>query len=439
MASLFISYSHSDKQFAEKLAQDLKAYGIKVWIDEAEIKIGDSLIRKIREGIDRTEYFGVILSKASVQSEWVQTELDVAMNQQIEGKKVKVLPFLVEDCKLPGFLRGKLYADFRDDRNYSLNISKILQRLIVEDEVKIKIEGLIQVLKTIAKRGNIVGWDFLTFLVDVFGVDPMDMMYAGKYENKPLILDKKYISDIKELIKAYLNDTLHFRALQKGWGFDCIIMVSDRECMIMKNEALLMIYPVENLPTQFFSRKIFHVTGKIRLLTEILLIKQGYFFGFPFGLPAGAMSRGGMWLLYNNNEMVICNVYTKLHTFDYNGTISCLYFMNDNGVSIVCYGNLLGSTTEIFRPVDLYLEAIKRVQKTANKKVNKLIIVPDSGFLKLNINSKLEVINTFSNYMRKGVEIDTEIIVMDEEEIVKRLKEFGISYLCDDIKYKYDD
>src|SRR5688500_15790467 len=103
-SSIFLSHSHKDKRFARRLAGDLVRWGVRVWIDEAEILVGDSLIAKIRDGLDQMEYVGAILSPDAVASRWVQEELDVAMNQQIGGRRVKVLPLVCRRCELPGFL-----------------------------------------------------------------------------------------------------------------------------------------------------------------------------------------------------------------------------------------------------------------------------------------------------------------------------------------------
>ena len=40
-------------------------FGHSVWIDEAEINIGDSLIGKIREGLDEVDFVAAVLSKHS--------------------------------------------------------------------------------------------------------------------------------------------------------------------------------------------------------------------------------------------------------------------------------------------------------------------------------------------------------------------------------------
>ena len=129
MTSIFLSHSHADKPFVNKLAEDLRKSGYYVWTDDAEIKVGDSLIQKIREGIDKVAYVGAVISSNSVESEWVKKELDIAMNQEIEGKNIKVLPLLFGDVELPGFLKGKKYADFRDKQLYNKSLGEIKKRL----------------------------------------------------------------------------------------------------------------------------------------------------------------------------------------------------------------------------------------------------------------------------------------------------------------------
>lgn len=130
--SIFLSHSHFDKQFVRHLTEDLTRNGVKVWLDEAEMGIGDSLIEKIREGIDSMDYLGAVISQHSVKSPWVRREIDVAMNQEIEGRRLKVLPILIDDCDLPGFLLGKIYADFRKPEKYNESLEALLQRFGIE-------------------------------------------------------------------------------------------------------------------------------------------------------------------------------------------------------------------------------------------------------------------------------------------------------------------
>jgi hypothetical protein len=129
VSSVFLSHNHKDKPFVRRLAADLRRNGHIVWIDEAEIEIGDSLVEKIRDGIDKVDYVAAILSNASLDSEWVKKELDIATNIEIEKKKVVVLPIVVEDVELPGFLKGKFYGDFKDNGNYENSLALLLRKL----------------------------------------------------------------------------------------------------------------------------------------------------------------------------------------------------------------------------------------------------------------------------------------------------------------------
>lgn len=125
--SVFLSHNSLDKPFVRRLAVDLENQGVTCWIDEAEIKVGESLIEKIRAGLDTVNFVAVVLSQNSVASPWVQREVDVAMNQEIAGRRVKVLPIMYRTCELPGFLLGKLYADFTDEGRYDESLEKLVR------------------------------------------------------------------------------------------------------------------------------------------------------------------------------------------------------------------------------------------------------------------------------------------------------------------------
>ena len=44
MDKIFICHSSNDKVFVRKLANELERHDIDIWLDEREIKVGDSLI-----------------------------------------------------------------------------------------------------------------------------------------------------------------------------------------------------------------------------------------------------------------------------------------------------------------------------------------------------------------------------------------------------------
>ncbi len=76
-----------------------------------------------------SRFIAVVLSANSIDSPWVKKELDVAMNREIAGGELVVLPLLYEPCDLPEFLKGKLYADFSKPYDYEVVLAKLLRRL----------------------------------------------------------------------------------------------------------------------------------------------------------------------------------------------------------------------------------------------------------------------------------------------------------------------
>jgi|ERR1043165_1810929 hypothetical protein len=130
-ASIFLSHNHRDKPFVRTLAQDLRALGVTVWLDEAEIRVGDSLIDKISAAIDAMRFLGVVLSPSSVESRWVREELNQALINQLSEHGGAVLPIMLIDCKVPAFLRGRAYADFRDPDSYEKSLTRLLDAMSV--------------------------------------------------------------------------------------------------------------------------------------------------------------------------------------------------------------------------------------------------------------------------------------------------------------------
>lgn len=124
---VFISYSHENEVFVNKLAAHLIKAKANVWVDQWELHVGDSLIAKIQMAIQQSSALIVVLSKASVASEWCKKELNAGLIRELEEKRVVVLPLLLEDCEIPLFLRDKMYADFRT--NFDRGLSQVLESI----------------------------------------------------------------------------------------------------------------------------------------------------------------------------------------------------------------------------------------------------------------------------------------------------------------------
>lgn len=89
---VFISHSSEDKDdFVRPLTLELQNLGVKVWYDEFELKLGDSLRRSIDKGLINSKYGIVILSTSFFNRNWTQYELDGFVNREMNGMKV-ILP-----------------------------------------------------------------------------------------------------------------------------------------------------------------------------------------------------------------------------------------------------------------------------------------------------------------------------------------------------------
>ena len=89
---VFISHASEDKdEVVRPLAIALKLEGLTVWYDEFELKIGDSLRRKIDKGLSNSRFGIVVLSKDFIRKGWTNYELDGIITKSISDEQI-VLP-----------------------------------------------------------------------------------------------------------------------------------------------------------------------------------------------------------------------------------------------------------------------------------------------------------------------------------------------------------
>ena len=89
---VFISHASEDKDdIVRPLAQALVAKGVKVWYDEFEMKIGDSLRRKIDKGLANSRFGIVVISKDFIKKGWTNYELDGIITKAVSGEQI-ILP-----------------------------------------------------------------------------------------------------------------------------------------------------------------------------------------------------------------------------------------------------------------------------------------------------------------------------------------------------------
>jgi len=86
---VFISHASEDRNAVVRpLANALKAAGLRVWYDEFELDIGDSLRQKIDRGLASSRFGVVVLSKDFFDKGWTNYELDGIVTRSVSGEQI---------------------------------------------------------------------------------------------------------------------------------------------------------------------------------------------------------------------------------------------------------------------------------------------------------------------------------------------------------------
>jgi eukaryotic-like serine/threonine-protein kinase len=112
----FISYSREDSAFVLRLAEDLRAGGARIWLDQLDIVPGHAWDNAIEQALMEATRMLLVLSPSSVKSDHVRNEISLALQE----KKI-VVPVLYRDCAIPLQLHRIQWIDFRTDYAGGLN------------------------------------------------------------------------------------------------------------------------------------------------------------------------------------------------------------------------------------------------------------------------------------------------------------------------------
>ncbi len=113
MGHVFLSYSHRDRAYAATLATEIRAQGIKVWVDN-EIDYGTRFTKKIRKHLDGCDAVVVIMSPEAEDSEWVANEVERAKRK---GKPI-----------IPLRLRGETWLQFETTQHLDVTQGQLPPR-----------------------------------------------------------------------------------------------------------------------------------------------------------------------------------------------------------------------------------------------------------------------------------------------------------------------
>jgi hypothetical protein len=127
---VFVSHASEDRQrFVMAFAQRLRENGVDAWLDQWEMKPGDSLVDKIfEEGLRNAQAVVIVLSAASVNKPWVREELNFSVVKRI-GKGLKIIPVVIDACEIPEALQSTLWQRVDDLEHYDEAFQRVLNAI----------------------------------------------------------------------------------------------------------------------------------------------------------------------------------------------------------------------------------------------------------------------------------------------------------------------
>jgi len=113
---VFLSHNSKDKPAVRKLAEVLRARGLRVWLDEWELVPGQPWQEAIEEIIETTRSSAVLVGKDGL-GPWQDTEMRGCLSE-FEDRKLPVIPVLLPGApdappRLPIFLKRFTWVDLR--------------------------------------------------------------------------------------------------------------------------------------------------------------------------------------------------------------------------------------------------------------------------------------------------------------------------------------
>ena len=107
MGSIFVTYSHHDRIFATRLADDLEKLGATIWMDVKNIPYGDKWRNSLQQGLKKCDTMLLVISPESMQSDQVEAEWGYFLDN-----KKRIIPLLYKTADIHYQLCILQYVDF---------------------------------------------------------------------------------------------------------------------------------------------------------------------------------------------------------------------------------------------------------------------------------------------------------------------------------------
>ncbi|NKL98673.1 toll/interleukin-1 receptor domain-containing protein [Rhizobium leguminosarum] len=122
---IFLSYKSEDSGWVSNLKDDLQKRGVQVWLDKNEIRPGDLFAQALEDGLESSSAIGLVITPESVSSGWVKEEYYRALSLA-KSQSLQLIPLILKDAQLPGFLSSRHHVDFRQQANFDRAVDQLV-------------------------------------------------------------------------------------------------------------------------------------------------------------------------------------------------------------------------------------------------------------------------------------------------------------------------
>ena len=127
---VFISYSHADGEWVRgDLLPQLEGAGLKVVIDYRDFEIGVPSLINMERAVENSRHTLIVLTPAWIESEWTEFESLLVSTADPAGRRRKLLPVMLERCKLPPRIAMLTYADFMEESERDHELARLVRSI----------------------------------------------------------------------------------------------------------------------------------------------------------------------------------------------------------------------------------------------------------------------------------------------------------------------
>ena len=235
MEQVFISHASEDKHAARDIANYLEEKGIDTFIDEKYILGGDNLGEAFTNAIDHVDCVVFLVSSRIADSDWVEREFNIASQ-----KKKKIIPILIEFCKVPVFLNDILHIDLTSKLKHSAGLDRAVD-IIKQKDLRIALENLkskkINLVKkalyqlqhmmhdvSIVINDSCLASELLTGLIDVFVLKNIKAKKKNSLEKKKIrFLSLRLLSNFQVIYRNLVSSSSNLVPLTQLPGIVVIV------------------------------------------------------------------------------------------------------------------------------------------------------------------------------------------------------------------------